>query len=225
MPSPIKALIFDLDDTLFDCTGLLTDEARRRAARVLATPDHSEAGLFELQVELSDERGSTGALMEIGVRIEASRSAIDSAIAEYNRDEVESIQTFEDVPGTLTTLSNRGYALCLVTAGRPDRQRLKIQRLGLDSTFSDSLGNLWVYDGTNTKSVHLREAADRMGFDPPSVLSVGDKLDADIAVSNRLGMVTARLLHGRQKDRTPASSDETPDHTLHRIADLLGILT
>ena len=105
-----------------------------------------------------------------------------------------------------------------------DRQRAKIQRLGLDDVFSDSLGNLWIHDADADKTEPLREAADRMGFDPQQVLSVGDKLDADIAISNRLGMVTARLLHGRQKERSPASPDERPDHTIARISDLLELL-
>jgi putative hydrolase of the HAD superfamily len=223
---PICSLILDLDDTLFDCTGLLTDAARLRATHSILqfNAENTADYLCELQAELSDEIGSTEALREIGRRLELSAKVVESATAEYNRDEVEEIHTFPDVPDTLAALAERGYKLSLVTAGRKDRQRAKIQRLGLDDVFSDSLGNLWIHDADADKTGPLHEAADRMGFDPQQVLSVGDKLDADIAVSNRLGMVTARLLHGRQKERSPASPDETPDHTIARISDLLKLL-
>ena len=36
----IKAVIFDLDDTLYDCTGMLVEASRRRAAKAMV-----EAGL------------------------------------------------------------------------------------------------------------------------------------------------------------------------------------
>ena len=33
MPASFRAVIFDLDDTLFDCTGSLVEASRRRAPR------------------------------------------------------------------------------------------------------------------------------------------------------------------------------------------------
>ena len=35
----IKAIIFDLDDTLYDCSGALVDAARRRAAKAMVSPN------------------------------------------------------------------------------------------------------------------------------------------------------------------------------------------
>ena len=55
----IKAVFFDLDDTLFDCSGSLIDNARKRAAEAMV-----EAGLpcsakdaYELQIKLFEELG------------------------------------------------------------------------------------------------------------------------------------------------------------------------
>jgi len=220
----IAAIIFDLDDTLFDCTGLLTDAARRRAAACLVEktsgPETAQT-LMDLQADLSERLGSTEALFEIGNRLALGKADVEQAVAAYNRDAAEAIHTFPEVPETLTELENRGYRMAVVTAGSTDRQRLKIERLNLATRFSEPDGSLWIHDAEGDKGPLLRAAADRMGFDPPQILSVGDKLDADIAVSNRLGMCTARLLHGRQKDRSPSSSDETPDFTLTRLSDLL----
>lgn len=226
----IRSIIFDLDDTLFDCTGQLTRAARRRAAEQIRSAAQENSGsvdveeLILLQEDLADTMGSSAALAEIVKRLELPRSVVARVEAAYNRDDVEAIAPFPDVPHSLGQLDDRGYAMVVVTAGRIDRQRAKVERLGLSERFSESGGTLWIHEAATDKTPALRAAADRMGFDPPEVLSVGDKLDADILVSKRLGMVTARLLHGRQKNRAPASDEETPDLTLTRIADLLDHL-
>ena len=50
----IKAVIFDLDDTLYDCTGSLIDASRRRAARAMveAGLPSTEEEVYQLQKDL-----------------------------------------------------------------------------------------------------------------------------------------------------------------------------
>ena len=59
MAGPIRAVVFDLDDTLYDCTGTLLDGSRRRAARAMIEGGLplSEAEAVDLQAELGQERG------------------------------------------------------------------------------------------------------------------------------------------------------------------------
>ena len=55
----IKAVIFDLDDTLYDCTGSLIDASRKRAARAMveAGLPCTEEEVYRLQKELTDKYG------------------------------------------------------------------------------------------------------------------------------------------------------------------------
>ncbi|MHC5034316.1 MAG: hypothetical protein ACYTFZ_04710, partial [Planctomycetota bacterium] len=59
MAGPLKAVVFDLDDTLYDCTGTLLEASRRRAAAVLveAGLPMSEEDALALQKELADTYG------------------------------------------------------------------------------------------------------------------------------------------------------------------------
>ncbi len=224
----IKAVIFDLDDTLFDCTGQLTEPARRRAAEQLADaiPTLSVEALRRLQARLADEHGSGGAIREIGRRYCLPPSHIEGALRAYNRSEVEAISPFTDVPETLAELRRRGYRLSLVTTGRPDRQRRKIHLLGLHPFFNEAHATLVLHDDCREplKDAALQRATVLLALPPPQVLSVGDKLDAEIAASNRLHLATARLRHGRQKHRLPQTPEERPDYEIDRISDLLHIL-
>ncbi len=224
----IEGVIFDLDDTLFDCTGQLTGPARRRAAEYLgaAVPSLNPDALCRLQADLAPEFGSGGAIREIGRRYSLSPPLIEQALQDYNRDAVESISPFPDAPESLAELRQRGYRLSLVTTGRPDRQRRKVHLLNLTRYFHEDDGTLILHDDRHDplKDASLQRAATGLNLPASRLLSVGDKLDAEIAASNRLGMTTARLRHSRQKDRPPRTPEEHPDYEIDRISDLLHIL-
>ena len=224
----IKAVIFDLDDPLFDCPRQLTDPARRRAAEKMACAISSldVNDLARLQADLSKTLGSTGAIREIAQRYRLPSACAENALAAYNRTEVEAVSPFPDVPKTLAELRRRGYPLSLVTTGSPDRQRRKIHLLGLDHLFDEARGTLVLHDNRQhpLKDASLQRAAALLTLPPRQILSVGDKLDTEIAASNRLHMSTARLRHGRQKNRLPQTPDEQPDYEIDRISDLLRIL-
>ncbi len=225
---PIKAVIFDLDDTLFDCTGQLTEPARRRAAESIVSEasDLEVDALCSLQAELALEHGSTGAIREICERYKLSPYVADLALEAYNRPEVETIHPFPGVEQTLDTLRERGYLLAVVTAGRPLRQREKVSRLALDGYFNEEQGTLTLHDDADgpLKDAALRQSAARLELPPDQILSVGDKLDAEIAASNRLGMSTAHIRHGRDATRTPKNAEEQADYKIDQISDLLDIL-
>ncbi len=58
IPSQIKAIIFDLDDTLYDCSGTLVLESRKRAAKIISKAINcSEKEALELQLKLEEKLG------------------------------------------------------------------------------------------------------------------------------------------------------------------------
>lgn len=224
----IDGVIFDLDDTLFDCTGQLTEPARRRAAETLAgaIPGSDVTALQRLQAELADRLSSADSIREIARRHTLPADEVDSALSAYNRDQVEDIAPFPDALATLAELSARQYRLCLVTTGRPERQRRKVELLGLRGHFSEESGTLILHDDREVpeKDEALHRAARRLSLSPCRILSVGDKLNSEIAASKRLGMRTARLCFGRQRNQRPRTPEERPDHVLNHLSDLLDLL-
>ena len=226
---PIKAVIFDLDDTLFDCTGQLTEPARRRAAERIASEasDLEVDALCSLHAELAQEHGSAGAIKEICTRNKLPTHVADLALEAYNRPEVETIHPFPGVVRTLDALLERGYQLAMVTSGRPRRQREKVRLLGLDGYFNEAQGTLILHDDAegHLKDAALQQSATQLELASSQILSVGDKLDAEIAASNRIGMSTAHIRHGRQATRRPKNAEEQADFKIDQISDLLRILS
>jgi FMN phosphatase YigB (HAD superfamily) len=224
--APIRGVIFDLDDTLFDCTGQLTIPARQRAASILARDtNQAEAELTLRQSDLAETLGSSGAIRAIGSELNLSDNIVDEALASYNRDDVPPIRPFNDAVSTLEALAARGLPLTLVTTGRRNRQLAKVERIGL-STFFSPQANLFIHEEGDhpDKEPQLRAALAATNLAPDQTMSVGDKLDSDIRVGNRIGLITVRFRHGRQKELEPEQPLDRPDYDIQRLGDLLEIL-
>ena len=227
MTEKIKGIIFDLDDTLFDCMGQLNPPARCRAARILASacPDLSVETACQQQELLAQRHGSSEAICVLGGQYGISSRIVKRALDAYYSRTVEAIAPFPDALDTLATLVQRGYALALVTAGLPERQREKVHLLGLGDYFSETDNTLILCDTRKTdKGPCLAQAAKTLALPYAQILCVGDKLTEEIAAANTLGMTTVRMRHGLQKHRTPQTPIEQPDCEIDRISQVLSLL-
>jgi FMN phosphatase YigB (HAD superfamily) len=221
----IKGIIFDLDDTLFDCTGQLTAPARLRAAEILASTSDATT-YYQQQETLSQIHGSSEAIRKLGSQNNIPSDIVEKALAAYNSDEVEAITPFPDVSETLSKLAQRNYKLVLVTSGHPERQKKKVHLLGLQNYFNETDNTLFLHDDRKNadKGPHLQMAAEHLSLPYPEIIAVGDKLTAEITAGNVLGMTTVRMRHGRQKDRIPQTDTEYPDYEIDCISELLSLL-
>jgi len=221
----IKAIIFDLDDTLYDCTGSLVESARRRAAAAMV-----KAGLpmsveeaYRLQLDLLKRYGMRCNVFDrIAEQFGLGEDLVNAALAAYNSDEVGEIQPFPDVVPTLQRLRSQGYLLFLVTSGVHARQTKKIERLGLAPYFDEII----VQDkerGMAREDCFL-DLMTRYNLRPEEIVSVGDRIHSEIRVSNYLRMTTVQMMHGQFQSLLPKSDLEEPDYRIHHISEILEIL-
>ena len=218
-------MIFDLDDTLFDCTGSLVAASRRRAAGALVTSGlrMTEQEAVALQEELDEAHGPHFLVFdEIGREYGLSREAVDAAYHAYNSDEVEDIETFPDVRPTLRQLRRQGVRCFLVTSGLYRRQSTKIGKLGLAEEFDQIIIND-VERGVPLSEC-LRYLFEKYNLVPPEVLVVGDRPQEEIRVGNELGTGTARFLHGKFSEAEPRDQLETPQYYVNRIFQIPAIV-
>jgi len=222
---PFRAAIFDLDDTLFDCTGSLVKAARHRAAEALV--EHglpmSVEEAFALQEELSRLHGPHFLLFdEIARRHGLSDEAVNAAFGAYNSDDVSDIATFPDVIPTLELLRRQGVLCLLLTAGYHRRQQAKIARLGLEGQFDEIVIN--DLDRGALMSECLRYFLHKYRLSPAEALLVGDRLAVEIRAGNELGLATAQMLRGRFSTAAPRDQFEEPDYRITHIFQVPTIL-
>jgi len=218
MPASIRAVIFDLDDTLFDCTGTLLDASRRRAAEVMVA-----AGLpmdvdacVALQMSLADMHGPHFMVFDEIARLhDLDDDVVDDAWRAYNSDAVGEIELFDDVMPTLDFLRRQGIMCFLLSSGVHRRQAKKVRRLGLRDAFDDVLIN--DVERGQMLSECMRHLLDKHGLRPAEALVIGNRPQGKIRVANDLGARTAQMLHGRFRDFEPRDKRETPDYRITRI--------
>jgi len=221
----IKAIIFDLDDTLYDCSGALVDAARQRAARAMVEADLpcTAQEAYDLQVELTARHGPRYRVFDhIAERYNMDKSLVEAALQAYNRGEVEDIKPFPDVVSMLRNLRAQGYALFLVTCGVHERQERKIELLGIREFFDEVIINDTEI-GTALEECYM-DILGRHSLTPQECVAVGDRIHSEIRVANYLRMTTVQIVHGRYKSLLPKNEMEEPDFRINHMSDLHDVL-
>jgi putative hydrolase of the HAD superfamily len=145
-----KAVLFDLDDTLYDSTRLST-LARKAAVEAMVEaglPGGAEAGLAALQEIVRDQGSNHGSHFNLLVSRLAGRESgriVAAGIVAYHNTKHAYLRPFPDTVTTLLALRDAGCKLGVVTNGLAVKQWEKLIRMGLQHVFhavvvSETLG-------------------------------------------------------------------------------------
>lgn len=214
----IKAIIFDLDDTLYDCTGMLTDASKMRAAKAMveAGIPCSEEDIYKMQTDAEEKHGPYYLIFnEIAKRYGAGQAVVYDALKAYNSSTVANIEPFSDVKPTLTQLRRDGLKLFLVTVGVHQRQERKIQLLGINDLFDE------IIISDQEVGLLLEECYEmllkRHDLNAEEVAVVGDRVREELRIGSSMGMTTIRMLHGRFRINSGTSLMNNVNYKINRI--------
>ena len=134
----IKAIFFDLDDTLYDCSGSLVKEARKRAAHAMVAaglPSTSNR-ILSLLEEVESTFGPRIASFEIVPTLfplskQETETIQAAALKAYNKPIIGKIKLFPGVKEILSNLAKKNIKTAIITSGNVTRQKRKIKILGL----------------------------------------------------------------------------------------------
>ncbi len=216
----IRAILFDLDNTLVD-----RDAALRRAITCLMAAHPASLREEILAADRSMEAGASPRKQAserwcawLAERWpEAFGADGPSALAALHAEILRQIEPDPRVQDLLATL-RRTYALVLVSDGGSRTQRGKLARAGLEPFFqpvviSGEVG--W----EKPEPAIFRHALSRAGVEAGEALFVGDHPTRDIVGADRLGMRTAWVRQGRRWAERAA-----PTWVIDRVTDLPEVL-
>ena len=225
-PRKIRAIIFDLDDTLYDCSGTLVLRGRRQVAgKIARLINCSEEEAYHLQLEMEEKYGVKANIYEkIVSHYHLPGTYAQELLEEFVHIDISDITIFPDVMDTMIQLKARGYWVVLVTSGDKEIQRKKIDVLGLNNRYFDDIVITERNKGQSKKACFL-EIMKRYDLQPEEIVCVGDKIDDELAASKSLGMVTIMFEHGRHykaylKEQNKCSK---PDYSIKYMKDLLKL--
>ncbi len=216
----MKAIIFDFDDTLYDCTGSLFEASRKRAAKAMVNAGLpcTEEEAYSIQKDISEKHGPYYPVFnEIANIFNKDDEFINTVLKAYNSNEVADIQLFPDVVPTLKELAQDGYKLFLLTTGSHEREQKKIELLNLKPYFDEVVINDQE-DGLLTEEC-FETIVKKYSLSPQDVTVVGDREEEDLRIAKAMGMVTVRML-----DETAYGSSDNPDYKIKRLFQLPTLL-
>jgi len=221
----IRCVIFDLDDTLYDCLGQRVRVTHRYAAQAMV-----EAGLK------ADIEAVYRARMR-AFRADPMLRHIDAEVSRHfgaeNPEEISRIAReayfncpvgkLSLFPGSLPLLrflAKRGVRNFVVSFGEPKTQHAKVKALGLDR--EPSIEKIYFADRSNvlTKEAAFRKIQQRTRLKAGEILIVGDRPMREIRAGKELGMHTVRLRHGEFKSQVPTGPEEEPDYVIGNISEV-----
>ncbi|GAA0404666.1 hydrolase [Acrocarpospora corrugata] len=226
----IRAILFDLDETLFDhrtavaaavtswtaahspCHPLLAEGPAlwlRLEDKHLPAWHHGECSFGEQR-----RRRLRDYCHHLGLPVPAD---LDEAYGQFLTRYEAAWQAFPDAYPAMDALTGTGLTLGVLTNGQPVQQEAKLRRLGLldrlDPVLTpDSLGHF-----KPSPRCYLNAAA-KLGLAPHQVALVGDNLDLDALGPARVGM------HGIWLDRYGTSPPPPGVPAIRTLTDLPALL-
>lgn len=189
---PMRAVIFDLDQTLYPEANFVRGGFRAVASHLAERCGGSAAALAEEMESIlwSEGRGRVFDLLHArhgwGARV-----APETLLHLY-RTHVPKLRMHTDAAELLVQL---GVHLGLVTDGHPTAQHRKIAALGLEARFAAIVctGDLGAH-AAKPAAAGYRVCLERLGVKPEEAAYVGDDAAKDFAAPRALGMRTVRVV-------------------------------
>lgn len=240
--SPIKLVGFDLDDCLFDSTGL-SDRARIKGINAMIDLglkiDRQNA--IKMITEVVKEYGSNSSnhynyFIRRYNRLEDHKEKIpyslqfkyiSAAVMAYHKEKIDSIKLYDDVKPCLIKLREKGLKSAIISDGLPIKQYEKILRLGIDdlidlTTISDEIG----IRKPNPKLFEF--CLKKFNIEGTETIYIGDRLEKDIIPAKLCNIHSILIRRGGKHDpyKTGHKIPEgmKPDYEIFNLSELFEII-
>lgn len=213
---PIKAVIFDLDDTLYS----EIDYVKSGFAQVAnCLPQIPQAFEKLWDAFISGKPAIDTVLAESGIQ---ERDTKDQCLSVY-RNHFPDIKLYSGIDTLLTVLRQRNVKIGIITDGRPEGQRKKIEALGLNEKIdsiiiTDELGGVKF---RKPNDISFRIMQTRFGFPYEEMLYIGDNLAKDSIAPQTLGM---QWIHFNNKESIYYTKNTGLDISVSTVAELTEML-
>ena len=206
----IKAIFFDIDDTIFPSTDFST-LARRNAINAMigigfpGEYDEIETKLKKIIAAKGSNYQNHFDMLCREFKVKRPARFVAAAVAAYH-DTKTAIAPFPEVPRTLMELRERGYRLYVATNGNAVKQWDKLIRLRIALYFDDVFVSEEV--GREKDKEFFKIILKQLLLSPMSCVMVGDREEADIAPALAAGMNAIRYRAGKY-GKTATKADFT----------------
>lgn len=220
----IKAVIFDLDDTLYIERDFFRSGFNVVAAKLEARGFGCASQLGDLLESIFLNEGRDNVFDKASARLAFPKEWIPELVETF-RAHTPLINLAPDAVEILSRLRPH-YRLGCITDGFADVQRRKIKVLGVDALLdvvvvADDFGRKhWKPD-----PLPFRMCCDRLGIDEQQAIYIGDNTERDMRGARNAGIRSVRLRRsGGYFSRNDGDLQDRPDFEIYALSELEHIL-
>ena len=232
----IKAICFDLDDTLFDYRGYMSGCETylcRITGAYLGIPLQRCISAFQrVKKDLYRSRPLDPSVFDWNTRMSRLISAlggnIDPDVFETLFEDfwtrfLSQITPYPDVLDTLVYLRNEGKTTAIISNGIRTQQEDKVVRLGISNLVDHQFYSEDVGKNKPAPAI-FRKALKNLGVRPEEALMVGDLCYVDIKGARDVGLHTCWYRAGAYANLLPKHPGEEPEFTITELSKLKSII-
>ena len=222
----LKAILFDLDNTLLDFSGFKRESALAAAKAIReAGVKESEKKLYDQIFEIYEKRDIEyqntfhDLLSKYNLGASLHEHAKQAAIIAYTKKKYELIKPRQRVIQTLNSLK-RKYKLGIVTDAPKDKAWQRLVLAGLDGYFFPVV----TFSDTNARkpsTLPFKRALTLLNAQPSECLYVGDFPERDIVGAKKVGMITCLAKYGCPDYSSEA---DVADYRIERFEELENVV-
>jgi HAD superfamily hydrolase (TIGR02253 family) len=222
----IKAVLFDLDNTLIDFMKMKRISCEQAISAMIDSGLPLKKGeAIKILFSLYEKHGfENQKIFQIFLRETMGKidyKILSAGIAAYRKVKAGFLEPYPHVTDTLLKLKIKGYKLGIVTDAPKIQGWIRLAAMNLHHFFDVVVA---VEDTGKRKPSLLpfRAGMKKLKLKANEILFIGDSLERDIKGAKEVGMKTALALYGQTKGKT--ESKIKPDYNLKDFSELLTIL-
>jgi len=232
----IKAVCFDLDDTLYDYRGTMsgceTYLCRITGAYLGIPLQRCISAFHRVKKDLYRSRPLDPAVFSWRLRMNSLLSALgrtmepdveQTLLGDFWERFLSQIVPYTDVFETLGYLRDCGIKTAIVSNGIRDSQEDKVSRLKIADLVKQRFYSEDVGKNKPAPAIY-RLALKNLGIKPPEALMVGDICYVDIRGARDAGLHTCWYRGGAYSNLMPKNSSEQPEFTITALSKLKSIV-
>jgi putative hydrolase of the HAD superfamily len=216
---PVKALLFDMDNTLFDLVGAqiaacdcvvrhLGHDDGDELFSCFLTGSHGFESTENIRQYMQERRIPTNGMYDVACRI-------------YATEKLRHITPYPGVTKTLRAIRERGFPTGIVTDAEKADATLRLDKCGL-SRFFDCMITFDMVGVKKPAPDPFLTALGTISARPEHTLFIGDSPRRDIEPCKKLGI---RTVYARYGDRFSKTRDYSgADFVIDRMDEILGIV-
>ena len=223
---PIKVLLFDLDDTLYDEKQFVQSGFTKVAEFVEDEFKIEKEVYYKILIDIFN-RGSRGNIFNLALDRAnvAYEENIIHAMVKIYREHNPKIRLDKDVKSLLRKLKG-SYSLGIITDGYFEAQKKKVQALKLEELF-DSIIYMDKYGKEYWKPNVLgyKLALEKFQVLPEEVIYIGDNPYKDFIGAKKIGIPTVRILQpGREYYKVRLDKEHEADYEIRELHEIIDVL-